>query len=152
MSDLNSVNLIGRVVRDIEVRYTQNNVAHSIFSVAVDRSVKRGEQWENEASFVDIEAWGNLAENVRKYSGQGKRICVNGYLLQKKWQKDGVNHSKICVVANSLQLIDRVQQNSQSVPQNACAPSQNNQQSQYQQQAQSYDNGGGYADDLDIPF
>jgi hypothetical protein len=49
-------------------------------------------------------------------------------------------------------LIDRVQQNSQSGSQNACAPSQSNQQSQYQQQAQSYDNGGGYADDLDIPF
>ena len=145
MSDLNSVNVIGRLVRDVEVRYTQNGTAHSIFSIAIDRSVKRNEQWENETSFVDIEVWGNHAESIRKYSGRGKRICVNGSLLQKKWQKDGVNHSKICVLANSVQLIDRVQSNSQNAsPSSQTAQAQNAPQTAPQQ---NYED-----DDMDIPF
>lgn len=118
MSDLNSVNLIGRLTRDVEVRYTQNNIAHSIFSIAVDRSVKRGDEWQNETSFIDIEAWGNLAENIKKYSGKGKRVAVNGYLVQKKWKaQDGSNKSKICVTANSINAIDRVQQDNQGYQQ-----------------------------------
>jgi single-strand DNA-binding protein len=158
MSDLNSVNLMGRLTRDIEVRYTQSNTAHSIFSIAVDRSVKKNDQWENEVSFIDIEVWGNLAENIKKYSGKGKRIAVNGYLVQKKWQaKDGSNQSKICVVANTVNAIDRVQndqnqqpapqQQYQQQPQNQQMQPQQNQQAQYQPQ-QPYP----YEDIDDIPF
>lgn len=162
MSDLNNVCLVGRLVRDVEVRYTQNNVAHSIFSIAVDRSVKHGDEWQNETSFVDIEAWGNLAENVKKYSGKGKRVAISGYLVQKKWQaQDGSNKSKICVTANTINAIDRVQQDNQGYQQAAQqqqrpaqntaqqqAPQQQQPQNQQQQQGAPYP----YEDFEDIPF
>lgn len=136
MSDLNSVNLIGRLTRDIEVRYTQNNIAHSIFSIAVNRNVKDGDGWKEEASFIGIEVWGNLAESIKRYSGKGKRIAVNGYIVQKSYQaKDGSNQNKTYVVANSVSLIDYVQTNQQP---------QGNYQQQYQQPVQNQQQQGNY--------
>lgn len=149
MSDLNSVNLMGRLTRDIEVRYTQNNIAHSIFSIAVNRNVKDGDGWKEEASFIGIEVWGNLAESIKRYSGKGKRIAVNGYIVQKSYQaKDGSNQNKTYVVANSVSLIDYVQNNQQ--PQGNYQQQQNPQQPQNQQQQQvtPYP----YEDFEDIPF
>lgn len=164
MSDLNSVNLMGRLTRDIEVRYTQNNIAHSIFSIAVNRNVKDGNDWKEETSFIGVEVWGNLAESIKKYSGKGKRIVVNGYIVQKSYQsKDGSNQNKTYVVANSVTLIDRVQTNqpNQQTQGNYQQPMQNQQQqtqgnyqqqapqqSQNQQQATPYP----YEDFEDIPF
>lgn len=136
MSDLNSVNLMGRLTRDIEVRYTQNNIAHSIFSIAVNRNVKDGDGWKEEASFIGIEVWGNLAESIKRYSGKGKRIAVNGYIVQKSYQaKDGSNQNKTYVVANSVSLIDYVQNNQQT---------QGNYQQQYQQPVQNQQQQGNY--------
>lgn len=159
MSDLNSVNLMGRLTRDIEVRYTQNNIAHSIFSIAVNRNVKDGDGWKEEASFIGIEVWGNLAESIKRYSGKGKRIAVNGYIVQKSYQaKDGSNQNKTYVVANSVSLIDYVQNNQQpqgNYQQQYQQPVQNQQQqnpqqpqNQQQQQATPYP----YEDFEDIPF
>lgn len=148
MSDLNSVNLIGRLTRDIEVRYTQNNIAHSIFSIAVNRNVKDGNGWKEETSFIGVEVWGNLAESIKKYSGKGKRIAVNGYIVQKSYQaKDGSNQNKTYVVANSVSLIDYVQNNQQP---------QGNYQQQYQQPVQNQQQPQAtpypYEDFEDIPF
>lgn len=137
MSDLNSVNLIGRLTRDIEVRYTQSNIAHSIFSIAVNRNVKDGNGWKEETSFIGVEVWGNLAESIKKYSGKGKRIAVNGYIVQKSYQaKDGSNQNKTYVVANSVTLIDRVQTDQQQAPQQGNYQQQYQQPMQNQQQAQ----------------
>ena len=167
MSDLNSVNLMGRLTRDIEVRYTQNNIAHSIFSIAVNRNVKDGNGWKEETSFIGVEVWGNLAESIKKYSGKGKRIAVNGYIVQKSYQaRDGSNQNKTYVVANSVTIIDWVQTNQQpqgNYQQQYQQPMQNRQQaqqgnyqqqipqqqqSQNQQQATPYP----YEDFEDIPF
>lgn len=164
MSDLNSVNLMGRLTRDIEVRYTQNNIAHSIFSIAVNRNVKDGNGWKEETSFIGVEVWGNLAESIKKYSGKGKRIAVNGYIVQKSYQaKDGSNQNKTYVVANSVTIIDWAQTDQQpqgNYQQQYQQPVQNQQQvqqgnyqqashqSQNQQQATPYP----YEDFEDIPF
>lgn len=159
MSDLNSVNLMGRLTRDIEVRYTQNNVAHSIFSIAVNRNVKDGNDWKEETSFIGIEVWGNLAESIKRYSGKGKRIAVNGYIVQRSYQaKDGSNQNKTYVVANSVTIIDWAQTNQQpqgNYQQQYQQPMQNQQQQSqgnYQQQAQQQRTSYPYEDFEDIPF
>ena len=112
--------------------------------------MKVNNEWKDEANFIDVEAWGNQAENLKKFSGRGKRVAVSGYLLQKKWEKDGVKHSKICIVANSIQFLTPRDQNGQngnsgSPPAaSASAPQQNG-----YQQSQNYPPND---DDLDIPF
>lgn len=151
MTDLNSVNLIGRLVKDAELRYTPNGTAHTIISIAVNRSVKNGEQWEDEASFIDVELWGNLAENVQKFSGRGKRVAITGALVQKRWKKDGQKRSKLCVSAHAVQFLTPKEQNA---PLNSAASSEmpKTNITPPQAQSQNYDNGGGYDDDMDIPF
>ena len=79
---------------------------------------------------------------IKKYSGKGKRIAVNGYIVQKSYQaKDGSNQNKTYVVANSVTIIDWVQTNQQpqgNYQQQYQQPMQNQQQVQqgnYQQQA-----------------
>lgn len=108
MNDTNTCVLIGRVVRDVDVRYTQGGMAIGTFSLAVGRRVKREGQWIDEASFFDIELLGKIAENMRQYLTQGKRIAVVGYLKQSRWKaQDGTNRSKVSIVGTTIQFLDR---------------------------------------------
>lgn len=110
MNDTNTSVLIGRVVRDVDVRYTQGGMAIGTFSLAVGRRVKREGQWTDEASFFDIELLGKIAENMRQYLTQGKRIVVVGYLKQSRWKaQDGTNRSKVSIVGTTIQLLDRTE-------------------------------------------
>lgn len=107
-TDLNHVVLIGRITRDLDERsfgYVGNGQARANVSIAVNRSHKSGEQWVEEANFFDVTIWGKSAENLKPYLTKGKQICVDGYLKQDRWEKDGQKFSKVAVVANTVQLL-----------------------------------------------
>ena len=70
--DLNSVVLIGRLTRDMELKYTSGGMAIGKFSLAVNRKKKSGEQWVDEASFFDVTCFGRTAENLAQYMTKGK--------------------------------------------------------------------------------
>ena len=109
MTDLNKVILIGRVTHDINDKsfgYIGNGNAKLTLSIAVNRSVKRGDQWEDEVSFFEVILWGKPAENLKSHIAKGKRIAVSGELRQERWEKDGQKYSKIVVNAESVQLLD----------------------------------------------
>ena len=107
MTDLNSVVLVGRLVRDAEVSYMQSGTAVGKVSVAVNRSYKSNEQWADEASFFDITMFGKLAENLRKYLEKGTRVAVQGSLRQERWTaKDGGTRSRVVIIADTVQLLD----------------------------------------------
>ncbi|MBL8968254.1 MAG: single-stranded DNA-binding protein [Spirochaetaceae bacterium] len=101
MADLNSVSLVGRLTRDVEAP-AGNGPAR--FSVAVNRRVKQGEQWTDEASFFDIEYW---HKSILSYLTKGKQIAIRGELKQDRWQDrtTGENRSKIIIVAQDVQLL-----------------------------------------------
>ena len=110
MTDLNDVKLIGRITKDVgsdEYSFTHvgNGTAKATASIAVNRSVKKGEQWEEEAHFFDITIWGKTAENLKPYLKKGTQILVCGHLQQDRWQKDGKNMSKVSIVADNVQLL-----------------------------------------------
>jgi len=106
MTDLNRVVLVGRLTRDAEVKYTAGGQGVCTFSIAVNRSKRVGEQWEEEASFFDVNYWlRNGADGVTKYLLKGKMVGVDGSLRQDRWQKEGQNHSKVEIVATSIQLL-----------------------------------------------
>lgn len=108
MTDLNKVFLIGRVTRDIDEKsfgYVGNGNARLNFSIAVNRSVKKEEQYVDETSFFDVTVWGKFAENMKKFLTKGKQVCVSGSLKQDRWEKDGQKFSKVSVIAESIQLI-----------------------------------------------
>lgn len=144
MQDLNDVKLIGRITKDVgsdEYSFTHvgNGTAKATASIAVNRSVKKGEQWEEETHFFDIVIWGKTAENLKPYLIKGQQILVCGHLQQDRWQKDGKNMSKVSITADSVQLLGGKKDggsNGTSTP----APSNN----------QSFDPSGGFPEDM--PF
>lgn len=116
MTDLNTVNLIGRLTKDIaseDFGYTQSGFAHLKLSIAVNRSEKKNGDWGNKASFFEVTVWGKTAENIKQYLSKGKQIAIDGYLDQQRWEKDGKKYSKIAVVANSVQLLGGKNENTQ---------------------------------------
>ena len=137
MTDLNTVNIIGRTTREISERdfgYTSGGTARLNMSIAVNRSEKRGGEWADKVSYFDVTIWGKTAENIKPYLTKGKQIAVEGYLDQQRWEKDGQKYSKVCIIADNVQLLGG---------KNEGAP----------QQAQGY-NDAGSGDDFpeDLPF
>jgi len=111
MTDLNTVVLIGRLTRDLDSSdprsfgYVGNGMARANISIAVNRSRKNGDQWVDEVNYFDVTIWGKTAENLKSYLTKGKQICVEGYLKQDRWEKDGQKLSKVTVVANNVHLL-----------------------------------------------
>lgn len=73
---MNSVQLVGRLTREPDVRYTDGGSTVAHFTVAVDRRFKR--EGEDSADFVSCVAWGKTAEFLEKYFRKGQRIGLNG--------------------------------------------------------------------------
>lgn len=105
MNNLNSVALVGRIIRDVKLEYTSRDTAYLEFSVAVNRGVKKGDTYEDEASYIDCQLYGRSAEALEKYLVKGKLISLSGSLRQNRWEKDGKKYSRLIVIANDVQLL-----------------------------------------------
>ena len=113
---LNVVALVGRLVADPELKYTPSGVAVCSFSIAVNRWSK-SESGEREADFFDVVAWRQRAEFAANYLTKGRLIGVTGRLQQRSWvQQDGQKRSKIQVVADDLQGLDKPKEQQASGP------------------------------------
>lgn len=113
---MNVVALIGRLTADPELRYTPSGVAVTTFTIAVDRRFKN-ESGEKQTDFFDVVAWRQRAEFASNYLGKGQRIAVQGSLQQRSWvQQDGQKRSKIEVVAENIQGLDKPQGNQAGGP------------------------------------
>ena len=94
---MNNVNIIGRNVREVELRYIPNSgTAVANFTVAVDKGLnkQKKEEFESQgkptADFINIVTWGGTAEYVANYLGKGKMIAVQGSIETGKYQaKEG---------------------------------------------------------------
>ena len=104
-NDLNVVALSGRLTRESELRYTNGGMAICRFSLAVNRRTKKGDNWEDEASFFECSMFGKSAESVNQFLEKGKQVNVVGELRQNRWEKDGQMQSRVEVIVNNLQLI-----------------------------------------------
>lgn len=101
MADMNRVSIIGRLTRDVEEPQGQGPLR---FSVAVNRSVKRGEEWADEASFLDVEYW---HRSILQYLTKGKQLGIDGELKQDRWtdKETGQPRSKVVIAAQRVQLL-----------------------------------------------
>jgi len=100
---MNKTILLGRVVRDPELRYTkENGVAVANFSIAVNRRFVKGQ--EQETDFFKVVAWGGTGEFVAKHFTQGQPICIEGRLHQRKWtdKSTGEPRYTVEVIAESV--------------------------------------------------
>jgi single-strand DNA-binding protein len=105
MASFNRVVLMGNLTRDPELRYIPSGTAVSDIGLAVNDRVKRGDQWVEEATFVDVTLWGRTAEIANEYLSKGSPVLIEGRLKLDTWEKDGQKHSKLKVVGERMQLI-----------------------------------------------
>ncbi|MCL2706277.1 MAG: single-stranded DNA-binding protein [Spirochaetaceae bacterium] len=105
MTDINRVFLVGRLTRDAELRVTTSGTSVAKFSIAVNRSKKSGDQWDEEVNYFDIVLWGKTAEALSKYLTKGKQVAIDGELRQSRWEQEGQNRSRIEIHAANIQLL-----------------------------------------------
>ena len=105
MASFNRVILVGNLTRDPELRYIPSGTAVSDIGLAVNDRVKKGDQWVDEVTFVDITLWGRTAEIANEYLSKGSPILIEGRLKLDRWEKEGQKHSKLKVVGDRLQML-----------------------------------------------
>ena len=104
---LNKIFIMGRLVRDPEMRHTQNGTPVTSFTLAVDRDFKDKQSGERATDFIDCIAWRGTAEFVCNYFGKGRMAVVEGSLQIREWKdKDGNNRRSTEVVADSVYFGD----------------------------------------------
>lgn len=115
---MNSVNLIGRLVRDPEVRYSQSGMAILRFTVAVDRKLSKDKREEAQANnqptadFISCTAFGKTAEVIANYHSKGSQIAVEGRIQTGSYEKDGRTIYTTDVLVNSITFVGSKNNNS----------------------------------------
>ena len=102
---MNKVILIGRLVKDPEMRYTQSGKGVCSFTLAVDRRFsKEGQQT---ADFIPIVAWNKLAEICGNNLVKGRRISVEGRMQVRNYDaQDGTKRYVTEVIADEVEFLD----------------------------------------------
>ena len=104
---LNHITIMGRLVRDPELRRTGSGVAVASFSLAVDRDFGGRDGGEKETDFIDCVAWRQTGEFVSKYFTKGRMAVVSGRLQISSWtDKDGNKRRTAEVVADKVYFGD----------------------------------------------
>ena len=138
--DLNQVTLIGRLVKNPEIKYTTSGQPVAKFAIACNESYMQNNERKDVTSFFDIVVWGNQAVNCEKYLKKGNQAAISGKLRQNRWtdQATGKNLSKIEIIADSVQFLTAPSGSGQTQGQTVESPfvtaPQNNFQKPVQQQ------------------
>ncbi len=133
---INRAILVGRLTRDPELRKTQNDIAVTTFTIAVNRQFKN-QQGEQEADFINCVVWRRQAENVSRYVNKGSLVGVEGRIQSRSFEDQNGNRRFVTeVVADSVQFLETkaTQQNQQNKPTNQSNPDQKNYNNTYSNQ------------------
>ncbi|MCT4381586.1 single-stranded DNA-binding protein [Leuconostoc pseudomesenteroides] len=113
---INRVVLIGRLTKDVELRYTQSGVAVGTFSLAVNRQFTNA-SGEREADFINGVIWRKAAENFANFTHKGALVAIEGRLQTRNYE-DG-NGKRVYVtevVADNFSLLEKKSDGQQSAP------------------------------------
>jgi single-strand DNA-binding protein len=104
---VNQVIIMGNLTRDPELRQTPSGQSVVSFSLALNRSYKdQSGEWQEATDYIDVSAWGPLAERVAQYMTKGRRALVQGRLQSRSWEQDGQKRSKVDVLASDVTFLD----------------------------------------------
>ena len=107
-SDINRVVLVGRLTKDPELKTTNGGTSYANFSLAVNRSQKKGDKYEDVASFINCVAWGKYpGETIANHCKKGQRIGIEGRIQQRSWKDDnGWDHNITEVNVDGFEFLD----------------------------------------------
>ena len=103
MNDLNQCQFIGRLGKDVELRYTPTNdpVANISLACGWKNKEKEGTEW------INVTAFGKLAEVVAQYLNKGSQVFVQGKMKTEKYTKDGVDRYSTKIIADKIQMLGK---------------------------------------------
>lgn len=97
---------MGNLTRDPELKAIPSGQSVVSFSLALNRSYKdQSGEWKEATDYVDVTAWGPLAERVAQYCQKGKQVLVNGRIQSRSWEQDGQKRSKVEVLAQDVTFL-----------------------------------------------
>lgn len=103
---INNVVLVGRLVRDPELRYTPSNQAVATFSLAVNRNFK-SQNGEREADFINCVIWRRQVENLANWAKKGALIGITGRIQTRSYENQQGQRIYVTeVVAEQFQLLE----------------------------------------------
>jgi single-strand DNA-binding protein len=117
---MNKVNLVGRLTKAPDVRFTPDGAQVGNFTLAVRRSWKNA-AGERKADFIPVVIWRKQAENCAKYLDKGSLVSVEGRIQVRTYEKDGRTQWMTEVIAESVQFLDKRNDNSQNLSELALA-------------------------------
>jgi single-strand DNA-binding protein len=103
MNDLNQCQFIGRLGKDVELRYTPSNepIANISLACGWKNKEKEGTEW------VNVTAFGKLAEVVAQYLNKGSQVFVQGKMKTEKYTKDGIDRYSTKIIADKIQMLGK---------------------------------------------
>ena len=108
MASLNKVQLIGRLGRNPETRFTPKVTKDTNFSLAVGRRWRdSGGQVQEDTDWFNIVAWGRLAEICQDYLTKGRLVYIEGRLKTDRYEVDGETRYSTKIVAHNMQMLER---------------------------------------------
>ncbi len=115
MPALNRVQLIGRLGKDPESKFTPTGKKVAHFSLAVSQRWKTGGETKEYTEWVNIEAWGRLGEVCQDYLKKGRLVLIEGRLKTEKYEDKGETKYFTKVVALSMQMLDSSKPNDEPI-------------------------------------
>jgi len=114
-NDLNKFIVIGRLVRDPELRYTQSGTPVASFSIANSKSWTQNNEKKEQTSFFNCVAWSKAGEIITQYMKKGSQIQITGRLQQRTWEdQSGNKRSTLEVNVEEFQFLGSSNKNTQS--------------------------------------
>ena len=102
MSD-NQVTMTGNITRDPEIRFTNTGKSVTSFSIAVGRRYQVNGEWQEQTSFFNVSAWGQLGENVAASASKGSRVTITGRMDQREYtDKEGNKRQAVDLIADEV--------------------------------------------------
>jgi len=104
--NLNKVMVAGRLTRDPELRQLPNGNSVTNLGFVTNRVFKSGDEKKEEATFLDVKAWGASGETIAKYLEKGSPIFIEGRLTLETWESNGEKRSKLVVTLENYKFIN----------------------------------------------
>jgi len=116
MPALNRVQIIGRLGKDPETRFTSTGKKVTHFSVAVGRHWKSAEGEVKEATdWFNVEAWGHLGEICQQYLIKGRLVFIEGRLQTDRYEQGGETRYFTKVIAGQMLMLDRAPEEAEAI-------------------------------------
>ena len=101
--------MIGRLTKDVELRYTGSGKAVATMNIAVDRAFK-GPDGQKQTDFFAVVAWGKIAENCANYLSKGRLVGIRGSVQNRSYDaQDGSKRYVTEIMADEVQFLERAQ-------------------------------------------